>query len=103
MLPSQRCRVFPTRHSRASLKTLPDFDRIAPATVARTTQFSANPSRVRNQNAFRFRGMLSAPAEGDYRFWTSSDDGSQLFIDGRLLVDNDGHPCSGGTGRLDEV
>ena len=40
--------------------------------------------------AYEFRGNLEIPADGVWSFSTSSDDGSRLFVDGRLVVDNDG-------------
>jgi hypothetical protein len=39
---------------------------------------------------FRFTAMVDAPVEGYYTFYTSSDDGSKLYIDGAQVVDNDG-------------
>ena len=40
--------------------------------------------------AFRFRGVIEVPTSGQWTFYLSSDDGSQLFIDNQLVVDNDG-------------
>jgi Ca2+-binding RTX toxin-like protein len=40
--------------------------------------------------AVRFETTLTVTEGGDYTFTTSSDDGSQLFIDGALVVNNDG-------------
>lgn len=37
-----------------------------------------------------FEGLIDIPVKGVYQFYTYSDDGSQLFIDDRLVVDNDG-------------
>jgi hexosaminidase len=37
-----------------------------------------------------FEGYIDIPEDGIYTFYTSSDDGSRLYIDGKLLVDNDG-------------
>ncbi len=39
---------------------------------------------------FRFNGFIDVPADGDYTFFTTSDDGSFLLIDGRIVVDNGG-------------
>jgi hypothetical protein len=36
-------------------------------------------------------GVVIAPREGTYSFGTVSDDGSEVFVDGRLVVDNGGH------------
>jgi len=40
--------------------------------------------------AVRFETTLNVTTDGTYTFTTTSDDGSQLFIDGILVVDNDG-------------
>ena len=37
-----------------------------------------------------FQGYFKIPANGNYTFYVTSDDGSQLFINGKLVVDNDG-------------
>ena len=40
--------------------------------------------------ALRFTGMVTAPRTGKYTFYVASDDGSRIYVDGRLLVNNDG-------------
>jgi acyl-CoA thioesterase I len=40
--------------------------------------------------ALRFSGYIMIPTTGAYFFYTNSDDGSALFIDGNKVVDNDG-------------
>lgn len=40
---------------------------------------------------YTFHGQLTLEEAGSYRFQTYSDDGSQLFIDGELVVDNGGN------------
>jgi Chitobiase/beta-hexosaminidase C-terminal domain/PA14 domain/Calcineurin-like phosphoesterase len=43
--------------------------------------------------AIHYTGLLNIPEEGFYTFFTNSNDGSKLFIDGHLVVNNDGlHP-----------
>lgn len=37
-----------------------------------------------------FSGLIKIPRSAKYRLFTFSDDGSQLYIDGKLVVDNDG-------------
>jgi putative heme-binding domain-containing protein len=38
----------------------------------------------------RWQGVIRCPVDGQYTFATESDDGSQLFIDDKLVVDNGG-------------
>lgn len=40
--------------------------------------------------AYTFRALIQVPRRGVYRFYTYSDDGSVLLIDGTKVVDNDG-------------
>lgn len=38
----------------------------------------------------QFNGSLIVPHSGDYHIWLGSDDGSRLFLDGQLVLDNGG-------------
>ncbi len=50
----------------------------------------------------RFFGLLEVPADGAYRFWTKSDDGSIITINGQRVVDNDGqHPPTEKEGKIE--
>jgi hypothetical protein len=40
--------------------------------------------------AIHYSGPFTVKVPGTYRFRTSSDDGTRLFIDGKVVVDNDG-------------
>jgi hypothetical protein len=43
--------------------------------------------------AYQFETKIDLPAEGDYTFYTESDDGSELEVDGDVIVHNDNvHP-----------
>ena len=39
--------------------------------------------------AMKFEGFFMAPQTGIYTFYSSSDDGTKLFIHDKLVVDND--------------
>ena len=43
-----------------------------------------------DQYLMRWRGHFNADTQGFYTFSTTSDDGSMLYIDGAVVVDNDG-------------
>lgn len=49
------------------------------------------PDRPRTDHyALRLTGSLSVPADGNYNFFLRSDDGSRLYLDGKLLINHDG-------------
>jgi hypothetical protein len=68
---------------------LPDFDRMRPASSGDATAFTIEPRSREHQFALRFRGFLRVGADGVYRFFTRSDDGSRLWIGETLVVEND--------------
>ena len=51
---------------------------------------SLEPATARDSFAFEFKAWLKIPKKGVYGFYTYSDDGSKLFIDGNEVVNNDG-------------
>ena len=52
--------------------------------------FSIKEASVTDHFAYEFRTLMNVPEKGIYRFYTFSDDGSALYVDGQLVVDNDG-------------
>ena len=49
------------------------------------------PQRLEpDEFALRFTGMVQVPKTGKYTFSIASDDGSRLYLDETLLIDNDG-------------
>lgn len=51
--------------------------------------------------AYRFNSFIKIPKRGVYLFYTYSDDGSNLYIDDKLVVDNDGsHSGKRETGKV---
>jgi len=70
-----------------------DFDRCdalkSPLKSGLAEDFSLE-ARGRNERfGFRFKGYVEVVRDGVYTFFTTSDDGSRLFIDGERVVDND--------------
>lgn len=51
--------------------------------------FSIAPAKLDDYFAFEYNAFLKIEKKGVYRFYAYSDDGSQLFIDDKLVVDND--------------
>ncbi|MEO0473785.1 MAG: PA14 domain-containing protein, partial [Bacteroidota bacterium] len=69
---------------------LPDFDTLTAITSGLADNFDIGLRSQNDNFAFRFRGFILIPTGGTYTFYTSSDDGSKLFINGAMVVDNDG-------------
>lgn len=71
---------------------LPDFSTLGTPTTSSvsTTGFGLSPPSGSGPISYRFRGILQVPDTGSFQFKTVSDDGSKLFINGALVVDNDG-------------
>ncbi|HEX6885340.1 MAG TPA: PA14 domain-containing protein [Planctomycetota bacterium] len=67
-----------------------DFDALVPVRSAIATSFFEGIERREEDFGFRFRGLLEIATAGSYRFYTTSDDGSMLYLDGELVVDNRG-------------
>jgi hypothetical protein len=69
---------------------LPDFDVLIPVAEDIVDNFDITPRNQDNNFGFRFTALIEVPVNGTYTFYTTSDDGSQLFINDSLVVDNDG-------------
>ena len=72
---------------------LPDFSSLVALESGNLDTFSIEPAQRDEFFAFRYTASLRIPQDGAYTFFIASDDGSQLFINGQLIADNDGlHP-----------
>lgn len=80
---------------------LPDFAQLKPVSTGESATFDVRVTEKRNRFALRFTTFLQIPAEGEWRFWLGSDDGSRLLIDGQEVVNADGiHPHNTIEGRM---
>lgn len=71
--------------------SIPVYTSISPVRSGRTYDVSLDGFPHRDENfALRLTGFLMIEKEGEYAFYLSSDDGSKLFIDNTLIVNNDG-------------
>jgi hypothetical protein len=82
---------------------LPDFSKLTPVGSIYTKKIDIPVQDFQNGFpgvtdrfewfAVRYTGSFNVSAAGAYKFRLASDDGSKLFIDGKLVIDNDGvHP-----------
>lgn len=63
--------------------------------------FSIKSAKQEDHFAFIFTGLIEMPEDGIYTLLTSSDDGSVLYIDDKMVVNNDGsHAAIPSTGTV---
>jgi len=84
-------------HPGTNMAAMPNFGALTPdatqivATVNQPSTKAAWPGLTfSNDFAARYTGLIKIDTAGTYTFFTSSDDGSNLFINGTKVVDNDG-------------
>ena len=68
---------------------MPDFSDMHAAAEGVTKKIDLSVRRQNDAFGLVFEGFVKAPVKDVYTFATLSDDGSRLYIDGRLVVDND--------------
>ena len=96
-----------------TIRQMPDFDLLTPVYTFVTPNLDVperkytdgfpTPDRqsVVEDFAIRFRGQLAIDTPGRYTFGLYADDGAKLYIDGTLVVDNDGmHAAIGKQGHI---
>jgi hypothetical protein len=71
-------------------KEIPDFTTLTPKSSEIMETISFPAKRADDHFALRFTGVIDIPTSGLYTFFTKTDDGSQLLIDGQVIVDNGG-------------
>jgi hypothetical protein len=82
-------------------RKLPDFSTLKASNEGITEQLNIEKSASDEHFAMVFEGFVQVPKDGIYTFYSNSDDGTQLFIHGKLLVDNDyTHPMSEKSGDI---
>ena len=72
-------------------ENLPDFKNYNPIKVGRTFQVNLKTIPTKEEYfGVQLTGEISISESGDYTFYLSSNDGSNLYIDNKLVIDNDG-------------
>lgn len=75
-------------------EVMPDFSKLKVIGKGSTESLQTESIAKRDDYfAITFEGYIHFPADGVYRLILASDDGSRLFLDGQLTIDNDNnHP-----------
>lgn len=72
--------------------SLPNFDTLQPKSSGVTQNIDiVKESKQINHYGIKYTGYVNIPVDGVYKFYTGSDDGSCLYIDNKLIVNNNGH------------
>ena len=70
--------------------TLPQLEKMSPVADGLADRIDLKPQKRHEHYALEFDGLIRAPKTGVFTFFVRSDDGSRLWIDDVLVVDNDG-------------
>jgi alpha-L-fucosidase len=69
---------------------LPDFTKVPAERTFTAATISLRFPPAREHVARLYRGFLCIPTDDSYEFTLTADDGAQLWLDGKLVVDHDG-------------
>jgi PA14 domain/Secretion system C-terminal sorting domain/Fibronectin type III domain len=69
--------------------TLTGISALTPTSSGPINNFTLGVTTATSNFALQFNGFINILQAGTYTFYTNSDDGSNLFIDGTMVVNND--------------
>ena len=80
------------------LKQMPDFAKLKSESSWMSPEFNLNGGEIKKAQkgadqsfAVRFSGKIQIDKAGKYTFYSQSDDGSKVYVDGKEVVNNDGN------------
>jgi hypothetical protein len=71
-------------------RKVPKFDKLSPLATGIARKIDLAPRRRNDRFALRYTGMLRLLDAGVYTFYLAADAASKLWIDGNVLINNDG-------------
>ncbi len=76
-----------------NLTSVPNLDNRTPDVKGTCFEFTSDEitDKIKSNTAVKFTSQLIIETTGSFGFFTRSDDGSKLWIDGKEVVDNDGN------------
>lgn len=69
---------------------LPDFNTLVPVHKTTSDQIGLKDAARKDLIGLSYRGYITVPKTGVYTFYVTSDDGSRLTLDKKIIIDNDG-------------
>jgi predicted alpha/beta superfamily hydrolase len=70
--------------------SLPDFSKLGPKKTGITDSLNINMALKKDSFGFQFEGYIQITEKALYNLWIVSDDGSKLYFNNQLLLNNDG-------------
>jgi alpha-L-rhamnosidase len=75
----------------------PDLEKINPVSTGKTFEFDVNKINRRDDwVAIKFEGYIEIKQEGEYTFYSSANDGSVVYLNDKIVVDNAGYKGANG-------
>ncbi len=78
------------RYYEGDWEVIPDFSALQPVAEGRVDTITVSVKKRDERFGLQFEGFVEIEEEALYAFTTESDDGSRLYIDDKMVVDNDG-------------
>jgi predicted alpha/beta superfamily hydrolase len=70
--------------------SIPDFQKLKPEKSGTTDSIDLKIAMKKDSFAIRYEGYIHIKEKALYYLWINSDDGAKVFIDNKLVLDNDG-------------
>jgi len=78
--------------------SVPDFSKLTALKTGTISSLSlAIPGRISDNFGIHYSGYIKAPADGEYKFFMTADDGARFMIDGIQVVANQCQPETSGS------
>lgn len=77
------------KYYEGSWNALPDFSKLKPVSEGVCSSIDLNVSKKTDNYGLVFEGYIRIATSGSYNFYLTSDDGSRLYINNKLLINND--------------
>lgn len=92
---------IPYKYYEGDWQDIPDFSKLKPKATGVGPAFDLGLRKQNDKFGFVFNAVFLTGQNGEYTFELSSDDGSELLVDGKRVVLNGGiHPATPKTGRV---
>lgn len=78
------------KYYEGAFNRLPDFNLLKSNKEGMIDQIKLPEDNPGENYAMKYSGYIKIPQDGFYMFYSKSDDGTKMYIDGRLIIINDG-------------